>query len=455
MPARLIDSLGTTGPLAEVFSDRSVLQAMLSFEAALARAEGRVGVIPKAAAAAISSAAENVEFDSSDLLQSARLAGTLAIPFVKQLTEWVKAKDSDAARYVHWGTTSQDMTDTALILLLNRAHPLLAEDLHRLEDALDRLSEEHKNTVMLGRTLLQAAPPITFGLKAAGWLGAIRRSRLRMDIAFRETSVLQFGGANGTLAALGDKGVAVGRALAAELGLGFPDAPWHTHRDRLAAYVTSCGVLTGCLGKMARDVSLLMQGEVAEALERVVDGRGGSSTMPNKRNPVGSTLALAAANRVPGLVASFLSSMVQEHERAVGGSQAEWPIVAAVVEATGLASASMADKANTLEISSAKMKENISATKGSVFAERAMMLLGPTLGRSAAYEIVRKATMKSVAEKRRLSEVLAEIPEVTGILSQQTLRLMETPEEYLGVAEEFRKRLLSGRFPLQDGEEEQ
>ena len=455
MPPRLIDSLATTAPLAEVFSDASILRAMLAFEAALARAEAKVGVIPKAAATSISAIIENSEFDAADLAHGALRAGTLAIPLVELLTERVSQKDSEAARYVHWGATSQDAADTALILLLQRAHSLISADVLRLEGALVRLSDQHMNTVILGRTLLQAAPPITFGLKAAGWFGAIRRSRIRMENAFREAAVLQFGGASGTLAALGDKGLAVGRALADELQLGYPDAPWHANRDRLAAYVTSCGVLTGCLGKMARDISLLMQTEVAEVAEPSGDGRGGSSTMPNKRNPIACALTLAAANRVPGLVAGFLSSMVQEHERAVGGWQAEWPTVTAIVEATGLASASMAEAADGLEVSTVKMRENISATKGSMFAERAMMLLGPSLGRSAAYELVKKASQRSAAERRRLSDVLGEMPEVTSVLSQQAIRAIENPDEYLGVAEEFRRRLLSRHATSQPGEEKE
>jgi 3-carboxy-cis,cis-muconate cycloisomerase len=455
VPPRLIDSLATTGPLAEVFSDGSVLRAMLAFEAALASAEAKAGIIPKAAAASISAIIENSEFDAADLAQRALRAGTIPIPLVKLLTERVSQKDAEDARYVHWGATSQDVADTALILLLKRAHPLISADIVRLEEALSRLSEQHKNTVMLGRTLLQAAPPTTFGLKAAGWLGAIRRSRIRLESAFREAAVLQFGGASGTLAALGDKGLAVGRALADELHLGYPDAPWHAHRDRLAAYVTNCGVLTVCLGKMARDISLLMQAEVAEVAEPSGEGRGGSSTMPNKRNPIACALTLSAANRVPGLVAGFLSSMVQEHERAVGGWQAEWPAVAGIVEATGLAAASMAEAAEGLEVSAVKMRENISATKGSVFAERAMMLLGHSLGRSVAHELVQEASQRSGAERRRLSDVLSEMPEVTSILSEQTIRAIENPEEYLGVAEEFRKRLLSRYAPSQSGEEKE
>ncbi len=325
MPARLIDSLNTTGPLADVFSDESLLQGMLDFEAALARAEAREGIVPATAAEAIGAAARAGNFDVAALVRETQRAGTPGIPLAKALTARVRSANVEAARFVHWGATSQDVADTGLILLLKRAQPIIAADLLRLEKNLAALSEKHRETVMLGRTLLQPAPPVTFGLKAAGWLGAIRRSRARVDAAFGEALVLQFGGASGTLAALDGKGIAVGRAIAEDLGLGFPDAPWHTQRDRLGALVTACGVLTGSLGKMARDISLLMQGEVAEASEPAGDGRGGSSTMPQKRNPIASSLALAAANRVPGLVAAFLAGMVQEHERGVGGWQAEWP----------------------------------------------------------------------------------------------------------------------------------
>ena len=296
---------------------------------------------------------------------------------------------------------------------------------------------------MLGRTLLQAAPPVTFGLKVAGWLGAIRRSRTRLDAAFAEALILQFGGASGTLAALGDKGLDVGRAMAEELHLGLPDAPWHAHRDRLGALIAACGVLTGSLGKMARDISLLMQGEVAEAAEPGGEGRGGSSTMPQKQNPIASSVTLAAANRVPGLVAAFLSGMVQEHERGVGGWQAEWPTVAAVIQATGVAAASMAEAAEGLDVDPARMRENIDATRGAAFAERAMMMLGAALGRDVAHEILGEAARKSASQGRHLAEVLAEISEVAKVLDGKALRDLETPEGYLGVADALRKRLLS------------
>lgn len=444
MPARLIDSLNTTGPLADVFSDESLLQAMLDFEAALARAEAREGVVPPKAAEAISAAAKTQHFDVAALARETQRAGTPGIPVSKALTARVRSVDAEAARYVHWGATSQDVADTGLILLLKRAQPILAADLSRLEKKLTALSEKHSDTVMLGRTLLQGAPPVTFGLKAAGWLGAIRRSRTRLDAAFGEALILQFGGASGTLAALEGKGIAVGQAMAKDLGLGFPDAPWHAHRDRLGALVVACGVLTGALGKMARDISLLMQGEVDEACEAQGEGRGGSSTMPQKQNPIASSLALAAANRVPGLVAAFLAGMVQEHERGVGGWQAEWPTVAEVIQSTGSAAASMADAAEGLAVHARQMRENIEETRGAIFAERAMMLLGAALGRDAAHKLIGEAGQKGRAEGRHLVEVLREMPEVTKVLDGKTLDDLERPERYLGVAEVLRKRLLNG-----------
>ena len=443
MPARLIDSLATTDALAELFSDQSVLQAMLDFEVALARAEASVGVIPKSGADGIAVAAKVDGFDNASLVRETLRSATPGVPFVKALTERVRAKNPEAAGFVHWGATSQDVADTALVLLLKRAQPILSTDLSRLETALRNLSDQHKGTVMLGRTLMQAAPPVTFGLKAAGWLGAISRGSKRLDATFEDALIVQFGGATGTLASLGEKGPAVAHAIAKELGLGFPDAPWHTHRDRLATLVSSCGVLTGSLGKMARDISLLMQNEVAEVAEPSGQGRGGSSTMPHKRNPVACTVTLAAAQRVPGEVAAFLSAMVQEHERGVGGWQAEWPIVASVVQSTGLAAVSMAEVAEGLTVDPARMRANIENTKGVIFAERAMILLGSSLGRDMAHRLLEEATRKTIAENRSLSQVLAEMPEVSAKLDASALRHLEVPEQYLGAAEVFRQALVS------------
>jgi 3-carboxy-cis,cis-muconate cycloisomerase len=440
---RLIDSLATTEPLSEIFSDRSVLQAMLDFEVALASVQARLGIIPAAAADAIANAASVQKFDPAALARDTLRAGTPGIPLAKALTENVRALDTHAAKFVHWGATSQDVADTALILLLQRTQPILTADIAKLENALEKLSCKHEHTVMLGRTLLQAAPPITFGWKAAGWLAAIRRCRVRLEISFVEALVVQLGGASGTLASLGDRGLEVARELASELKLKCPDAPWHTHRDRLANLMCSCGVLNGSLGKMARDISLLMQSEIAEASEPGGSGRGGSSTMPHKRNPIASTLTLAAANHVPGLVANFLSGMVQEHERGVGGWQAEWATVTAIVQATGLAVESMAEVAEGLTMDEDRMRQNIEATGGTIFAERAMMLLGPALGRDVAHKVIEEATRKSAAQGHRLVEILREMPEVTKALDAATLASLDAPEQYIGMANEFRVRLCS------------
>jgi 3-carboxy-cis,cis-muconate cycloisomerase len=445
MSGRLIESLATTPALAALFSDESVLQAMLQFETALARAEAQSGVIPSQAADAIMTAARSGNFDTAALADANFRAGTPAIPLVKILTEQVRKADAEAARFVHWGATSQDVADTAMSILLKRAGPILIGDLERLEKSLADLSEQHKDSVMLGRTLLQAAPPVTFGLKAAGWLAAVRRGRKRLQKALLAAAVLQFGGATGTLASLGDRGLLVSKALCAELGFGdSPAAPWHTQRDELATLICACGVLTGSLGKMARDISLLMQNEVGEAAEPEGEGRGGSSTMPNKRNPTACSLTLAAAHRVPGLVASFLSAMLQEHERGVGGWQAEWPIIAAVVQSTGVAIASMAEAADGLSVHTQKMRRNIENTNGAIFAERAMMLLGAKLGRDVSHKILEAAVRKSAEEGRKLSAVLAEIPEVTIHMDLAELKQLETPDQYLGSAEVFRQALTSG-----------
>lgn len=455
MSGRLIDSLATTPTLAALFSDESVLRAMLDFEIALARAEARHGLIPKEAADAIAAAATTGEFDVPFLADSAFRAGTPAIPLVQMLTDRVRKTDASSARFVHWGATSQDVADSAMSLLLGRAEPLLIADLLRLEKSLSDLSERHKDSVMLGRTLLQPAPPVTFGLKVAGWLASVRRGRRRLQRAFRVAAVLQFGGAIGTLASLGDHGILVAETLSAELGFGnSPTIPWHSQRDQIATFICACGVLTGSLGKMARDVSLLMQSEVGEVAEPVVEGRGGSSTMPNKRNPTACVLTLAAAHRVPGLVASFLSAMLQEHERGVGGWQAEWPVVAATVQSTGVAIASMADVADGLTVDAKKMRLNIDSTNGAIFAERAMMMLGEKMGRDVAHKILCAAAKKSTDEKRSLSAVLAEMPEVTIHLGPTELEQLETPEQYLGSAEAFRKALAS-EIDREDDDKEQ
>jgi 3-carboxy-cis,cis-muconate cycloisomerase len=424
MFTRLTESLAATEALSRLFSDEAVLEAMLDFEAALARAEARVGVIPTDAAGA--AVAEG--FDMAELVRQSLRAGTPAIPLVRMLTEKVRIHNEAAAGFVHWGATSQDVTDTALVLVLERCREVLEADYKRVMRGLRRLSDEHAGTVMLGRTLLQPAPPITFGLKAASWSASVRRGWNRVASRFDEAAYLQFGGASGTLAALGDRGIAVSEALAVELKMKSPDAPWHGHRDRLAALMAALSILTASLGKMALDIALLMQHEVGEAAEPGGDGRGGSSTMPHKRNPTACMLAIAASKRTPGLVSNFLSAMVQEHERGAGGWQSEWTTVQAIVQSAGVALDSMAEVAEGLTVDVERMRRNIESTHGAVFAEKAMMHLAPGMGREAA--------LRAVEESIRMTGSPPEIPGMPGT---------PVPEDYLGCAERFRRRLLEGK----------
>jgi 3-carboxy-cis,cis-muconate cycloisomerase len=439
MSSRLINSLATTDALATAFSDAAFLQGMLDFESALARAEATAGLVPGAAASAIANAAVARDFDIDAIVQDARSTATPVIAVVQMLEARVEAIDAKAARWVHFGATSQDVFDTALVLCVRTAWPSLERDHTRMVEALDRLAREHSGTVMLGRTLLQPATPITFGLKAAGWLGSLSRIWKACASAHEGAMVVQFGGAAGTLAALGSKGTAVETALAKELGLSLPDAPWHAHRDRLAALVAACGIYTGALGKVARDISLLMQHEVGEVFER----GGGSSTMPHKKNPSGCAVALAAATRVPGLVAAMLNSMPQEHERSAGGWHAEAPIVADVVQTTGSALSAMAGAIDELTIDPARMRHNIDATRGAIFAERIATTITSAVGRARAADMVKTAIGASQRSGSTLAETVAHTPELAALMSPDDIAGLAVPENYLGAADAFRQRLIA------------
>jgi 3-carboxy-cis,cis-muconate cycloisomerase len=437
MSSSLIDCLATTGALAEVFSDAGVIQAMLDFEVALARASVAAGVIPSTAAEVVSAAAGRGDFDIAAIAAAARADATPAIPVVKVLRERVAEIDRASATYVHWGATSQDVTDTALILLLRRAQGIIQVDHDRLEQALRVLSDRHADTVMAGRTLLQPATPVTLGLKIAGWTAPIVRSWRRLHRAWESAMVIQLGGAAGTRAALGDQGTAIADAMARALGLR-PAVPWHTDRDRLGALVAGCGLYVAALGKVARDVALLMQAEVKEAAEP----GGGSSTMPQKQNPSGCAVVLAAATRLPGLVASYLTAMSQEHERGVGGIQAEWPIVSAVVQATGAAAAALAGAIDGLEVDPVRMRANLDATGGTVHAERAMLVLARALGRDRAQQLVADALAESRAGGVSFASALRSAAEGERGLASGMLDDLDRPEQYLGSAEAIRTQRL-------------
>lgn len=418
---------------------------MLDFEAALAVAEARVGVIPAAAAPAISAKCRAEFFDPPALAEATARAGTPAIPLVKHLTALVAADAPDAARFIHWGATSQDAMDTGLVLQLREALVPIEADLARLAEALAALAAAHKSTLLPGRTWLQHALPVTFGLKAAGWLDAIERHRLRLTSLRPHLLALQFGGAAGTLAALGDRGLDVAAALAEELRLTLPDIPWHTQRDRLAELATCCGMIVGSLGKIARDVSLLMQTDVGEAFEPAGEGRGGSSTMPHKRNPVTSAAVMAAATRTPGLVATLLSSMVQEHERGLGGWQAEWTALPELVVVTAGALGQMADMLAHLQVDPDRMQRNLEVTQGLIMAEAVTLALGPTLGRLAAHERVEAACHRAGAEGRHLRQVLAEDAVVTAHLDTRDFDRLFDPRNYIGAAVTLVERVLAAR----------
>jgi 3-carboxy-cis,cis-muconate cycloisomerase len=426
-----------------LFSDRAAVQRMLDFEAALARAEAAHGVIPAEAAAPIAACCQAALLDLPALAQAAAAAGNLAIPLVKQLTAAVLAKDAQAGKYVHWGATSQDAIDTGLVLQLRDAFDLIEADLAALADALASQAHAHRDTTMVGRTWMQHALPTSLGLKLAGCLDAVLRHRQRLREVRDRALALQFGGAAGTLASLGDQGLAVAATLAQELGLSLPDLPWHTQRDRIAEVATVLGLLTGTLGKMARDISLLMQTDVGEAAEPSAPGRGGSSTMPHKRNPVACAAALTAAMRVPALVSTMLSGMVQEHERALGGWQAEWDTLPDIVLLTSGALRQMRDVAAGLQVDAARMRANLDLTHGLIMGEAVMLALGAAIGRMAAHKLVEQASRQAAASGRHLREALRDDAEVSRHLPSEALDRLLDPANYRGEAGAFVDRVLA------------
>jgi 3-carboxy-cis,cis-muconate cycloisomerase len=425
-----------------VFSDAAAVQRMLDFEAALARAEAAHGVIPQAAVAPIEAACNAAQIDLPALADAAASAGNLAIPLVKQLTAAVAKKDAEAGKYVHWGATSQDAIDTGLMLQLRAALELFDAELCAITDALARLARAHRDTPMIGRTWMQHALPVSFGLKAAGWLDAMLNHQERIAL-LKQRLALQFGGAAGTLASLGGKGLEVAQSLAQDLGLPLPDLPWHTQRDRVAEVAAALGILTGSLGKMARDISLLMQTDVAEAAEPAAPGRGGSSTMPHKRNPVACAATLSAAVKVPGLVATMLAGMVQEHERALGGWQAEWDALPEIAIASFGALRQMRETAAGLTVDAARMRANLDITHGLIMGEAVMLALGGKIGRLNAHHLVEDASRRAAASGRHLREVLAQEAQVMQHLSQQELDALFEPVNYLGVTGAFVDRVLA------------
>ncbi|MDD1006613.1 3-carboxy-cis,cis-muconate cycloisomerase [Pseudomonas shahriarae] len=440
---QLFDAYFTARDMREVFCDQGRVQAMLDVEAALARAEARVGLIPASAVAPIENACRADLYDFAALGEAIATAGNSAIPLVKALGKQIAATDAEAERYVHLGATSQDVMDTGLVLQLRQALDLIESDLAQLADSLAAQAQRHAATPMAGRTWLQHATPVTLGMKIAGWLGAVTRSRQRLRELKPRLLVLQFGGASGTLAALGEQALPIAQALAEELQLTLPEQPWHTQRDRVVEFGAILGLIAGSLGKLGRDISLLMQTEAAEVFEPSAPGKGGSSTMPHKRNPVGAAVLIGAATRVPGLVSTLFSAMPQEHERSLGLWHAEWetlPQICCLVSGSLQQARLLADG---LEVDAARMARNLDLTQGLVLAEAVSIVLAQRVGRDTAHHLLEQCCKRAVAEQRHLRAVLGDEPQVTAQLSSAELDNLLNPAHYLGQAQVWVERAVA------------
>lgn len=438
-----LDGLFRSTAVEKAMSGDSHLARMLEVEAALALAEAEVGLLSPAVALNIQSCCDLEMLDREALVDGAKQNGNLAIPLVKLLTQAVAKKAPDAGRFVHWGATSQDIIDTALVLQTREALSSILGDLRRICDALRALTERHRKTVMPGRTWMQHAIPVTFGVKTAYMLSAVHRQLLRIQDVRASVAVVQFGGAAGTLAALGGNGALVSKAMAKYLGLAEPTTPWHSHRDRIAEVAACLGVLCGVLGKIARDVSLMGQTEVGEVSELRGQDRGSSSTMPQKNNPVLSAAILANCVRVPGLVSTVLAAMVQEHERGLGGWHAEWETLPEIISLSGGAAERTSELLSGLEVHGERMRANLDLEKGMIFCETISAALSQKIGKSAAHELVQQAVKQAKQQDRHLREVLCETAGAQEQLSSDDIVQLFVPERYLGSAELFIARVLA------------
>ena len=423
------------------FCDRDYLQALLDVEVALAAAAAASGLIPASCVGDIRAAATADRYEIARLEDDARTEGNIAIPLVRKLTEAVAARNPDSARYVHRGATSQDIIDTAQILRIRAESAALQEALTGIMRACAALAREHAMTPMPGRTWLQHASPTTFGLKAAGWLDMIGRCRARIRDAAERSQVLQLGGASGTLASLGDAGSAVAEAMAKELGLTVPVMPWHTHRDRIADVASAFGISSGALGKIGRDLTLLAQSEIGEAFEQ--QGSGGSSSMPHKQNPVRAVTAVAGAIRTPGLVATILAAMPQEHERGAGGWQAEWPAMAELIRTTRESADAIAVAIGNLRIDPSAMRRNLEVRGGVAMAEALSIALMAHVSRSDAMTRVERLCRAAEREGGSLRETAARDPDITRWLPPAEIDRVLAPENFLGSARVFVERVLT------------
>lgn len=440
----LFESLFARGAVS--VSDRDWLQAMLDTEAALARASERAGLAPAGTGAAVTSVARADQFDIAEIGRAARLAGNPVPALVRALSTKLPAGARSA---LHCGATSQDIMDTAAMLLARRAIGAIGADLSAASGSAAQLARAHADTVMAGRTLLQQAVPTTFGLVAAGWLTGIEEARRELDRISATRLAIQYGGAVGTLASLGERGPEVAALLADELGLAEPALPWHTDRLRIVQLAAALAATCATLGKIARDVTLLAQTEVAEVAERSDDPRQGcSEAMPHKGNPISSVLVLACARRAPGLLATLTAAAEQEHQRAAGNWHAEWETLSDLLRLTGSAASWSAKLLTRLTVDAARMLANMDASKGSLLADHITAELVPTLGSLAAHHLVAAAAARACEQGTSLIAALLDDADASAALGQAGIGKAELvaaldPAGYLGVSAEFIRRALA------------
>lgn len=441
--AGLHGQLFVDAEMARALGDEMLLSGMLRFEAELAHALEATRFAPPGTAMAVSAQCDPGLYDIAELGRAATLAGNPAIPLVKALTARVAQTAPDQAKWVHYGATSQDVIDSGYAYVIGQGLAIVEVRLNRLVHVLRLQVEEHRATPMIGRTFLQQAVPVTFGVKAALWLDPLIESWHRLA-AMLAAPVVQFGGAAGTLAALGDDAGRVQSEFVALIG-GAPASavPWHAQRHRLARLAAELGILTGNLAKIARDVGLMAQTEIGELAEPEAAGKGGSSAMPHKRNPVLCTLILAAAQRAPALVATMLSALPQEHERGLGGWHAEWPTLPELFRIAGSALAQTITLIEGLQVFPERMRANIESTRGLVMSERVSVALALALGKTEAHHLVEEASRTCLSEGLHLRDVLARMPAVTGHLDAAALDALFDPLTYRGASDAIIDRVLA------------
>jgi 3-carboxy-cis,cis-muconate cycloisomerase len=438
LDSAIFTALFTDEEISDVLSDGAFVRALVEVEVALARAEARVGVIP-------AQAAEQMTKATADKVNIAALAkGTSrsGFPIIALIQEIRKQVGPDAAQFVHWGATTQDIMDTAWVLQLRSAIKVLKARVGEIARCLSALADRHRDTVLAGRTHGQQALPITFGLKVASWIAPLVRHIERLVEISPRLLVVQFGGAAGTLAALADKGVRVTEELAKELKLEVPVMPWHAQRDNFVEFAGWLSLVTGTLGKMAEDIILLAQIEVGEAAESAEEGRGGSSTMPQKSNPITSELILAAARTNASLLSAMHHAQIQEHERATHGWQLEWLSLPQMIVLTGGALKHALDLAQNLQVDAARMRANITRANDIILAESAVFALSNAMPRSNAEELVKQACAVAAAENKPLIDAVKDLAGDSVKQGQVDWQALGRPETYLGEAKKFIDRVL-------------